>query len=225
HTALAISAALVERSATGKGRRVDVSLRDGLLAVQGGWNALFFATGEQPARRGTASAYTAPNETFTTADGHLNVAIVSDRHFMVLCDALDRPDLATDRRYATNDDRMTHRVELAAELNAAFATDTTGTWLAILTRAGLPVGRIRSLGEVFDDPQAVLNEMSVEIEHPTAGRVTVTGSPMRYDGTPAVADDVPPPRLGADGPALLAELGADPAEIKSLVERGSLRLP
>ena len=69
NAALAICAALVTRSATGQGSLVEVSLRDGLMAVQAGWNAQFFVTGEQPPRTGTASPVTAPNQSLRTATG------------------------------------------------------------------------------------------------------------------------------------------------------------
>ncbi|MGB8361719.1 MAG: CoA transferase, partial [Acidimicrobiia bacterium] len=76
NTALAVSAALAEQPR--RGRRIDISLRDGLLAVQSGWNALAFTTRRQPERTGTASPFLAPNQVFEAADGHFTLAIVSD---------------------------------------------------------------------------------------------------------------------------------------------------
>ena len=100
--ALAVSAALARRRP--RGCRIDVSLRDGVMAVQSGWNALALASGEAPARTGTASPFISPNQVFVAADAPFTLAIVSDRHFQLLADALERPDLVAD--YPDNETRM-----------------------------------------------------------------------------------------------------------------------
>jgi CoA:oxalate CoA-transferase len=186
NTALAICAALVERATTGVGRRVDVSLRDGLMSIQGGWNAIAFATGEQPDRRGTSSPYLAPNQVFDTADGRFALAIVSERHWSVLCDTLERPDLA--ERFPTNDDRMEHVDELASELEALFSTQPAGHWVDLLHDAGLPVGHVRTLLEAFESAP----HMRLEL-----GTMPVTGSPISIDGH-QLGHTSRAPRLGED---------------------------
>jgi len=216
NTALAIAAALAENPRTG--RRVDVSLRDGLMAVQSGWNALGFAKHSQPERTGTASPYLAPNQVFNASDGPFTLAIVSDRHFALLADALERPDLAVD--YPTNDLRMEHRESLARKLNLILKNDTVESWVQLLEQAGLPVGRVLTLAEAFDDPQARHHEMLVEYEHPAAGHVRSTGSPIRLDGGPSVATS-PPPVLGQDTRSVLSELGLDSATIEQMITDGT----
>ncbi len=213
NAALATVAALWERTSTGRGRRVDVSLRDGLFAVQAGWYALAFASGTQPPRTGTASPFLAPNQVFAAADGPFTLAVVSDRQFRALCDALDRPDLA--ERYPTNDDRMRHRSELVAELESVFATDVAETWVRRLDEAGLPVGRVLGLLEAIDDPQASHNGMHVTYDHPRAGTVHAVGSPLRLDGTPA-RSSAPPPTRGQHTFEVFGELGASAEEIAHL---------
>ena len=175
------------------GRRVDVALRDSLMAVQGGWNAIAFHHDRQPARIGTASIFTAPNQIFATSDGHIALAIISDDHFSRLCDALDRPGLRT--RYPTNEDRMRAIDELAAELEPLFASATSEHWIELLVDIGLPIGRVLSLPETWSDPQVVHNDMVVDIDHPTAGAIRVIGSPIRFDGRAATSRK-PPPVLG-----------------------------
>jgi crotonobetainyl-CoA:carnitine CoA-transferase CaiB-like acyl-CoA transferase len=216
NAAMAICAALAETPR--RGRRVDVSLRDGVMAVQSGWNALAFATGEQPERTGTASPYLAPNQVFEAADFPFTLAIVSDRHFRVLAETLGLPDLAD--AYPTNDERMANRDKLTRRLGRLFKTEKADHWVSLLEDAGLPVGHVLTLTEALSDPQARHNQMIVEYQHPVAGRVEVTGSPIHVDGAPARARAMPP-TLGQHTRELLAEAGVDAETIEQMVEAGT----
>lgn len=216
NAALAIAAALAESPR--RGRLIDVSLRDGAMAVQSGWNAIHFATGEQPERTGTASPFLAPNQVFQAADGPFTLAIVSDRHFALMCESLGREDLA--HLYPTNDLRMANRDRLASEMEKVFATEPAQHWVELFDAAGLPCGRVLTLAEAFDDPQARHHEMMVEFEHQRAGLVRTTGSPIRIDARPARSVS-PPPLLGEHTRTLLVELGIDTATANAMVEDGS----
>ncbi len=216
NAAAAICAALVGRSVSGRGRLVEVSLRDGLIAVQAGWNAQFFATGQQPARTGTASPVTAPNQTFRTGDGHINLAVVSDRHFAEVCTLLALDDLVDDPRFADNASRVSNRQELTAAIEAALAKESTDHWIDLFGRAGLAVGRLLDLSSVFDDPQVIHNEMLVEMQHQRAGAIKVSGSPLRLDGEPARASGSPP-ILGGESRRILLSAGLSNEEVDHLV--------
>jgi crotonobetainyl-CoA:carnitine CoA-transferase CaiB-like acyl-CoA transferase len=175
------------------GRRIDVALRDSLLAVQGGWNAIAFQNDSQPPRIGTASIFTAPNQVFATSDGHVALAIISDDHFLRLCAALELDELADG--FASNENRMAAVDELESLLAPLFASETCDQWIERLVDIGLPIGRVLTLPEVWNDLQVVHNEMVVEMTHPTAGRFRVIGSPVRIDGRSATSR-IPPPTLG-----------------------------
>jgi crotonobetainyl-CoA:carnitine CoA-transferase CaiB-like acyl-CoA transferase len=215
NAALAISAALAERPR--RWHRVDVSLRDGLMAVQSGWNALASTTDGQPERTGTASPFLTPNQVFQAADEPFTLAIVSDRHFELLADALERPDLVED--YPTNEERTVNRPSLIRKLDKMFRTRDAEHWIALLSQAGLPVGRVLTLAEAFDDPQARHHGMLVEFDHPIAGHVRTTGSPIRVDDRAARSDALPP-TLGQHTIAVLREMGVDLASIQKMVAEG-----
>lgn len=214
NAAMAISAALAGRAVTGEGRKVEVSLRDSVIAIQSTWNAMYFASGEQPGRIGTASWFTAPTETFQSSDGYFNLAIVSDRHFEILCEDLGL-DILADERFSTNEARVEHREELNDLVKPAFLTETTAAWMTRLHALGLPAGTLMDIGEVFADPQVQHNQMKVELP----GGLPVTGSPVQMGGEPAIAA-AKPPKLGVDTEAVLQRLGATEAEILGLEQSG-----
>ncbi len=215
NVALAITAALVEQPR--KGRRIDVSLRDGLMAVQSGWNALAFANHAQPERTGTASPFLTPNQVFDASDGPFTLAIVSDRHFELLCDAIERADIA--EAYPTNDERLAGQGSLVRKLTRVFKTESVEYWIGLFEQVGLPVGRVLTIPEAFDDPQARYHGMLVGFEHPTAGHVRTTGSPLRIDGSQARAEALPP-TLGQHTREILHEMGVDAATIETMIEEG-----
>jgi crotonobetainyl-CoA:carnitine CoA-transferase CaiB-like acyl-CoA transferase len=215
NAALAVAAALAESPR--RGRYIEVSLRDGLMAVQSGWNALAFANRSQPERTGTASPFLSPNQVFEASDGPFTLAIVSDRHFAQLAEALDRPGLAEE--YPDNESRMEARASLARKLDRIFKTEKAEHWIELFSTAGLPVGRVLTILEAFDDPQARHHEMLVELDHPVAGLVRTTGSPIRVDDAPARAVRRPP-LLGEHTRELLAELGLDEDSIERMIDEG-----
>lgn len=220
NAALAIVAALAERPR--RGRYLEISLRDGLMAVQSGWNALAFANRAQPERTGTASPFLAPNQVFEASDGPFTLAVVSDRHFEVLTDTLDRPDLA--KAFPDNETRLAGRESLARRLTRVFKTEKAEHWIELLSAAGLAVGRVLTIPEAFDDPQARHHEMLVETEHPVAGLVRTTGSPIRVDDVPARAE-TRPPQLGEHTRGLLEELGLDGDSIEKMIDEGRAVAP
>jgi len=213
--ALSIAAALAERPS--RGRRIDVALRDGLMAVQSGWNAINFANHVQPERTGTASPFLAPNQVFEAADRPFTLAIVSDRHFELLCDAIERPDLI--EAYPNNEDRMTHRDSLIRKLARLFKTEPAEYWIELLEQAGVPVGRVLTITEAFDDPQARHHGMLVESDHPVAGHIRTTGSPLRFDGKQTRARSLPP-LLGEHTRRVMKEMGVDSDTIDKMVDEG-----
>jgi crotonobetainyl-CoA:carnitine CoA-transferase CaiB-like acyl-CoA transferase len=216
NTAFAITASLA--ATPRRWQKLDISLRDGLIAAQATWNALALASGEQPERTGTASPYVAPSQVFEASDEPFTLAVVSDHHFELLANVLDRSDFLRD--YPTNDDRMRNQGQLARKLQRIFAQHKAEHWLELLGGAGLPVGSVLTLLEALRDPQARHNQMTVEFHHPVAGTVKTTGSPIHVDGTQARAPSIPA-TLGQHTRSLLGELGLDPETIEQMVDSGT----
>jgi crotonobetainyl-CoA:carnitine CoA-transferase CaiB-like acyl-CoA transferase len=154
---------------------------------------------------------------FEAADGHFTLAIVSDRHFELLCDAIERADLARD--FPSNEERMAGLDSLTRKLSRLFKTESVEYWVEILERAGLPVGRVLDIAATFDDPQARHHGMLVEFEHPVAGHVRTTGSPVRLDGEQARARSLPP-TLGQHTREILHEMGVDAETVETMIVEG-----
>jgi crotonobetainyl-CoA:carnitine CoA-transferase CaiB-like acyl-CoA transferase len=213
--AVAILSAVVARERTGRGQRIDTSLFEGALALSIWETAELWATGRVPEPLGSAHRLTAPYQALRTRDGHVTVGGNNQRLWERLCAAVGRPELVSDPRFASNDERMAHRAELVAELEAAMAARDTGDWVATLTEAGVPCGPIHDYAEVFADPHTQAREMEVEVEHPVEGTIRALGIPVKLSDTPG-AIRRPAPLLGQHTEEILREAGFSGTEIEAL---------
>ncbi len=214
----AILAALNERSKSGRGQFIDVSLLDSQVAWLANVAHNYFATGDPPKRYGNAHPNIVPYETFSTANGHISLAIGNDRQYQRFCRAVDRPDLWDDRRYQTNAGRVENRDELVVELRELFLVRSTQSWLELLLKNDIPIGSINDIPAVMADPQVKAREMVQEVAHATAGKIKMLGPVPKLSRTPARIS-LAPPILGADSESILENnLGYSKARIKELRE-------
>ena len=201
----AILAALRARDITGEGQLVDISLFDSHVALLTNVASNYLVGGKPPNRLGNAHPNLVPYDAFSARDGWFIVGVANEKQWGILCDALARPDMKTDSRFAANRDRVTNRDVLVAELNQIFSQRDANEWLAKLTKAGLPCGRINSIPEVFTHPQAQARSMTLESEHASAGTVKLPGFPYKFSQTPAEIHR-PPPMLGEHTEEVLTSL-------------------
>jgi crotonobetainyl-CoA:carnitine CoA-transferase CaiB-like acyl-CoA transferase len=197
-----ILAALRARERDGRGQHVEVSLMDSALAGLLNQASAFLNAGVVPGRLGNRHPSITPYETVQAADGPLALAVGSDGLFARLAEAIGRPELAGDPRFATNAARLEHRDALGAELAAAFAGDTAEGWVARLRVAGVPAGPVHDVAQAF----AFAEALGLEPVDETAGVRTVRPAP-RLHGTPAAVRR-PPPALDEHGDELRAWLGS-----------------
>ena len=219
YAAYAIALALFARGRTGAGQYLDVSLMDAQISWLSYYVGIYLTTGEIPPRRGSAHATVVPYQAFACADGrYITLGTGNDRLFRRFCEVAGVA-LADDPRFRTNPDRIRHRDELIPMLEALFRSRPAGAWLDALQEAGVPCGPISTVDEIVVDPQVRARQMLVEMEHPSAGRITVTGIPVKCSETPG-SIRLPPPRLGEHTDAVLADLGVAPAEVSRLRSLG-----
>ena len=216
--ALGILSAYIAREETGRGQYIDTSLFEGALALSIWETAELWATGRIPQPFGSAHRLTAPYQALKTRDGYINVGANNQRLWERLCNAIGREELVEDERFATNDDRMKNRAELAEELEKSLAQKNTDEWMEILLEAGFPAGPIYNYQEVFEDPHTHAREMRVEMEHPVEGTVKGLGIPVKLGETPGEIRR-PAPLLGEHTEETLMGLGYSKEEIADLRER------
>jgi len=219
YAAYAIALALLARDRTGVGQSLDVSLLDAQLSWLSYYIGMYLASGEIPLRRGSAHATVVPYQAFACADGrYITLGTGNDRLFRRFAEVAG-VDLADDPRFRSNPDRIRHRADLLPLLDAVFRTRPAAVWLEALRAAGVPCGPISTVDEIVVDPQVRAREMLVEIDHPSAGRITVPGLPVKCSATPGSIRR-PPPRLGEHTVEVLGELGIPATEIPRLRREG-----
>ncbi len=219
-----VLAALYERNRTGNGRKVDVALFDSVLATLCYQAQGYLLTNAVPGRMGNRHPSLAPYETFETEDGYLIVGVGNDALWRTFCQAVKRPDLPDldDPRFSTNALRVENYTELKAALVPLFRSATTQYWVGALDAAGIPVGRVRSVAEALENPQVKARNMMIEVEHPTVGRMKMTGNPIKMSDLKE-GSALPPPLLGQHTDEVLSEkLNLTAEQIVALRREGAL---
>jgi crotonobetainyl-CoA:carnitine CoA-transferase CaiB-like acyl-CoA transferase len=197
--------ALLARQQTGEGQRVDVSLLDcqvALLTYQAG---IYFATGRSPERLGNRHPSITPYETFEAGDGHIIIACGNQGFWERFCKLAGLDHLLTDDRFTTMKKRVENRDELTPLIAASVKTRTRQEWYTLLDREGIPCGLIKNVAEVCTDPQVLARDMVVQLNHPTAGPISVNGVPIKLSATPGEVKE-PPPLLGQHTDTVLADI-------------------
>jgi crotonobetainyl-CoA:carnitine CoA-transferase CaiB-like acyl-CoA transferase len=217
--AVGIQAALRNRSETGVGALVEVSLYETAAwwlsyHVEG-----YLASGDTPQRQGNGTPFVAPYEVFATADGDLMVTAGNDRLFASLCQVLGLPELPENPAYAHNADRVANRITLHGLLEDRFKERSAAEWEVLLGTETIPCSRVRSVADFVNDPQLDALGMLVDLPHPDIPDLRVVDIPLTLNGERAT-HRLPPPRLGEQTTSVLEELGVPTEEIETLVRDG-----
>ncbi len=219
--ALGICAALLRRGRTGNGETVGASLNNGMISMLGFLAANYFATGEPPVRSGNDHAIVSPYGMFRTQDGEIAIAPSQEQSYQRLVDALETPEWRDHPDFRTNDLRVKNRRAMNAAIEERLANGSCDYWIDKLNAAGVPCDRVKTLPEVFADPQTIEQEMVVSAEHPGHGVVRMLGFPIKFAEAPCRLYR-PAPDLGADTDEVLRELGYSPEDIGRLRDAGAI---
>jgi crotonobetainyl-CoA:carnitine CoA-transferase CaiB-like acyl-CoA transferase len=224
HAALAVCGALFHRARTGRGQLIDISQVDSLLWIDM-FNTSISALSQgrrRPRRFGSHHFAFAPLGVFHARDGYI-VMHVFDQHWPGLAEALERPDLVHDPRFATNADRVANRPALIAIIEGwlqQFATRDDA--IARLQTFRIPCAPVLDIQEALDHPQIRARDMVGHVTHPVLGRHPIVQTPFHLSETPGRVQG-PAPLLGEHNADVLGHyLGYEEAEIGALYEKGVL---
>ncbi len=210
-----ILSALYAREKTGKGQWVTTSILEatvGILTMQAG---KYFATGQPPGPAGNHHPVISPYGVYRTKDKPMNIAVGTETMWKNFCRVIGSPELEKDGRFQKNNDRVKNRSELNPLIEGAFARKTQKEWVDALNEAGIPCGPIYTLDQVFQDPQVLHQKMYLEMDHPKAGKIPMTGLPVQLSENPPEVI-LPPPLLGEHTGEVLEKFGFSGEEIQHL---------
>jgi CoA:oxalate CoA-transferase len=220
--AYGILLALYHREKTGEGQMVETSLFETMVAQLTFQAGRFFATGKAPKPEGNRHPLIAPYESFLCKDGHINIAAANDSLFSKLCGAIGLSECLQDPRFQNNGLRVKNRQDLIAIIERKTKDYKLRDLQKILDVAGIPNGPIWSVDKTLTAEQTYALKMVKEVEHPTCGKIKVTGVPVKLSQTPG-AVDLPPPTLGQHTEEILIGiLGYSQGEVENLRKEGAI---
>jgi crotonobetainyl-CoA:carnitine CoA-transferase CaiB-like acyl-CoA transferase len=217
-----ILTALLHRERTGQGQRVDVSLLAGALLAQAARLPLYWASGEEPGRHGSAHPHLVPFQAYEARDGWIYVAVWVDRLWKPFCAAIGRDALADDPRFVDRVGRLRHRDTLNALLGPLFREATVAQWMARLEARNVLCAPVNSYADLDRDAQVLASRLFVEEQHPRAGRLRTLDPPIRFDQTPGRRRS-PAPSFGEHTDQVLGEAGFTAADIAALRTARAIR--
>jgi crotonobetainyl-CoA:carnitine CoA-transferase CaiB-like acyl-CoA transferase len=230
YLAFGIVAAILERSRTGEGKRVEVGMMDAVFSVLEESVVRASITGDALPRRGNTDPLGAPWDAFETSDGKwVMVCAVGGDRVASMYRGIGRDDIARD--YGGDGEAAgAKRAEALLELNRIFAgwakTRTADELMAYCRKLRVPCGEVRDVADLLEDPHLRARGMVVDIEHPRLGKVATYNTPVLFDGQSigiAPGENPLDPEAGEHGRAILREmLGMDDAEVDRLRLEGAV---
>jgi CoA:oxalate CoA-transferase len=218
--AIAIIAALHEREKSGKGQWIDVAMVDSQVALCENACARYFATGEIPRPFGSRHPLLTPFQIFPTKDGYIVLITVPDEDWQKFCKIAGREDLLADSRFQSHKDRISNYPAFEPLMNELMKTKTTAEWLTLLAPMGIMCGPVNNIAQVVNDPHVREREMIVEVEHPRAGKLRVTGTPMKFSRTHCKIEKACPDVGQHTAEILSGMLGMSSESLKELSKSG-----
>jgi crotonobetainyl-CoA:carnitine CoA-transferase CaiB-like acyl-CoA transferase len=218
----AILAAVIERSNSGKGQKIEIPMFETMVSMIMG-DHMGGLTYDPPLDKGGYARHlSADRRPYETKDGYVCALVYNDGHWQRFFHAIGRSDiLENDDRFSSFNKRMANIDSVYATLSEFLLTKTTAEWLKIFETADVPAMPMHSYESVIEDPHLVATGFFEAEEHPTEGKLRRMAVPVSFSRTPAQSTR-PAPALGEHGPEILAEVGFSESEIAELQNSGAL---
>lgn len=220
--AIGVLAALQHRHAENRAVEVDVSMLDSLMALLSYLANYFFVTGQNPVRAGNTNTSVVPYGRFPVSDGHIVLALHIGSFWRRFCQAVDRPEWIDDERFRKAAARRENREVLESAMAQVLKTRTAAEWAVIFDRHDIPNAAVLDVGEALSQPVVAERGLIQECDHPTAGRVRVLGSPLKFGGNFENAPPMPSPLLGQHTAEVLSDLLGYSSEVMQKLTRDNV---
>ncbi len=216
-------AALHARERTGRGQVIDSALYEAVLQVMESLVPEYQKSGYIRERSGSVLPGIAPSNVYKCGDGDYLIGANQDAVFARLCQAMGRPELATDPRYVDHVSRGRHQTELDALIEAWTSARSVDEVEAAMIAHSIPAGRIYRAPEMIADPHFAAREALVEVDTPRWGKVTMQNSFPKFSETPGGVRTPAPERVGQDNAEVYGRLlGLDAAALAALEAQGAI---
>ena len=186
--------ALLSREKTGKGQHLDLSLLDVQISLLTYMATMQTLSGVNPEPIGNAHFVHVPYNSFTTKDGFVVIAVITDAFWQELLNIVDIDNLRKEE-FQSSTGRLQNQKFIESELNKKLSTETSEHWINALNSAKVPCAPINSFSQALSDEQVIHRNMVVEVEHPDGGKVKMPGNPIKLSYTDEDSFS-PPPHLG-----------------------------
>jgi CoA:oxalate CoA-transferase len=222
YAAWGIMVALAARDRTGQGQHVDIAMLDSLFSYLVTAMAQYLYAGVEPRRIGNRHPMSTPYDTYRAKDGHAVIAVANEPMFRRFASAIGRAELVEDERFSIDEERTRNEPALRAIIETWTAERSVAEIVAVLDAAGVPAGPIWSVGEIAESAHVRARGLLTQLQHPTAGRITLMRGPVRFSATPTRIPS-PPPLLGEHTQRVLGELaGLDAQALADLRAEGAI---
>ena len=202
--AYAALAALFDRSRSGRGHRIDIAMIDSMTRFMAPRIVPYLGTGDVPQRTGARDSVIAVYQVFDTQDDPLTLGLGNDAIWKRFSQAVERPELGADARYASNVDRRAAREEIVAEIQKVLRTRRRDEWLKRFVEAKVPAGPVNRVDQVASDRELLARGLFFA-DRAQGRRVPQVGLGIAVDGSSATYR-LPPPRLGEHTGQVLTDL-------------------
>lgn len=218
---IGILGALQARNVTGKGQKVDIALVDSAVATMGNITMIYLTEGRLPQMIGNRYESTYPYDSFACSDGHCVIGVANNKLWKLFCNVIGKNEIAELDKFRNVPDRVEHHAEIKVIVEEWTRFHTVKEVVDSLLGAGVPAAPIYNVAQVTEDPHiAIDRNMFIEQNHPKAGKVKLTGSPLKLSGTP-VDLNTPAPTLGQHNEEIYKEvLGLDAKQVEDLKAEG-----
>ena len=210
--------ALLSREKTGKGQHLDLSLLDVQISLLTYMATMQTLSGVNPEPIGNAHFVHVPYNSFTTKDGFVVIAVITDAFWQGLLNIVDVDNLRKEE-FKSSTGRLQNQKFIESELNKKLSTETSEHWINALNSAKVPCAPINSFSQALSDEQVIHRNMVVEVEHPDGGKVKMPGNPIKLSYTDEDSFS-PPPHLGQHTKETLIEwCNYSESEIEELIKK------